>query len=103
MKVAGGKHVLGKSHGRHVFGTVRVGEKGQIVIPKEARRQFNIQPGDTLLVLGDDRHGIIVTRPDVIRDVADQILDNLNNQNEGALQDGDAENVSGTGDQPEGL
>lgn len=74
----GGKHLLGKTKGKHVFGTVKVGEKGQIVIPKEARNQFNIQPGDTLLVLGDDRHGIIITRPDVIQDVAMQILDNLN-------------------------
>lgn len=75
--MAGGKHLLGKVSGRHVFGTVKVGEKGQIVIPKDARAQFNIQPGDTLLVLGDDRHGLIVTRPDVIEDVAAQILDHL--------------------------
>lgn len=75
--MAGGKHLLGKSKGRHVFGTVKVGEKGQIVIPKEARDQFNIRPGDTLLVLGDERHGILVTRPDVINDVAMQILDRL--------------------------
>ena len=33
----GGKHVLGQSRERHIFGTVKVGEKGQIVIPKEAR------------------------------------------------------------------
>lgn len=75
--MAGGKHLLGKSKGRHVFGTVKVGEKGQIVIPKEARDQFSIRPGDTLLVLGDERHGILVTRPDVINDVAKQILDRL--------------------------
>jgi len=73
----GGKHLLGKPKGKHVFGTVRVGEKGQIVIPKDARIHFNIQPGDTLLVLGDDRHGIIISRPDVINDAARQILDNL--------------------------
>jgi len=80
--MAGGKHLLGKAKGRHVFGTVKVGEKGQIVIPKEARSQFGIRPGDTLLVLGDDRHGIIVTRPNVIEDVAAQILDKLNEANE---------------------
>ena len=80
--MAGGKHLLGKPKGRHVFGTVKVGEKGQIVIPKEARSQFGIQPGDTLLVLGDDRHGIIVTRPDVIENVAIRILDKLNEANE---------------------
>ncbi|MBQ9950701.1 MAG: AbrB/MazE/SpoVT family DNA-binding domain-containing protein [Clostridia bacterium] len=71
---------MGKAKGRHVFGTVKVGEKGQIVIPKEARSQFNIQPGDTLLVLGDDRHGIIVTRPDVIHDMAMQILNKLDDE-----------------------
>ena len=75
--MAGGKHLLGKVGGRHVFGTVKVGEKGQIVIPRDARAQFNIQPGDTLLVLGDDRHGLVITRPDVIQDVAAQILDRL--------------------------
>lgn len=40
--------------------TVRVGEKGQIVIPKEARDVFDIQPGDTLLVLGDEKRGIAI-------------------------------------------
>ena len=38
--------------------TVRIGPKGQIVIPKEARTVFGIQPGDTLLVLGDEERGI---------------------------------------------
>jgi len=75
--MASGKHVLGRPRGRHLFGTVKVGEKGQIVIPKDARTQFGIAPGDTLLLLGDDRLGIIVTRPDVLKDVADQILDEI--------------------------
>lgn len=75
--MAEGKHLLGKVKGKHVFGTVKVGEKGQIVIPKDARQAFGIRPGDTLLVLGDDRHGIIVTRPDVIEDVAQRIFENL--------------------------
>ena len=66
----GGKHVLGQSRDRHIFGTVKVGEKGQIVIPKEARTVFGIQPGDTLLV-----RGIVVTRPEVMRDVAAKIFD----------------------------
>ena len=42
--MAGGKHILGKAK-RHIFGTARVGEKGQIVIPKEARQIFGVQPG----------------------------------------------------------
>ena len=50
--MSGGKHLLGKPK-RHIFGTAKVGEKGQIVIPKDARTLFGIQPGDTLLILGD--------------------------------------------------
>jgi AbrB family looped-hinge helix DNA binding protein len=40
--------------------TVKVGEKGQIVIPKEARDIFGIKPGDTLIVLGDKKRGIAI-------------------------------------------
>ena len=40
--------------------TVKVGEKGQFVIPKEARDVFDIQPGDTLIVLGDTERGLAI-------------------------------------------
>ena len=40
--------------------TVTVGEKGQIVIPKQAREVFNIQPGDTLVMLGDVKRGLAI-------------------------------------------
>ena len=40
--------------GKHIFGTVRVGERGQIVLPKQAREVFRINPGDRLIVLGDE-------------------------------------------------
>ena len=51
--MAGGKHILGKGNVKRVFGTAKVGDRGQIVIPKEARELFGIQPGDTLLILGE--------------------------------------------------
>ena len=44
--------------GKHMFGMVTVGDKGQIVIPVRARRVFNIQPGDQLLVLGEENRGL---------------------------------------------
>ena len=44
--------------GKHMFGVVTVGDKGQIVIPVRARRVFNINPGDQLVVLGDEGRGI---------------------------------------------
>lgn len=40
--------------------TVKVGEKGQFVIPKEAREVFDINPGDTLILLGDEKRGIAI-------------------------------------------
>lgn len=44
--------------GKHAFGLVTVGDKGQIVIPAKARKIFNIQPGDRLIVLGDEAQGL---------------------------------------------
>ena len=60
--------------------TATVGEKGQIVIPKDARTLFGIQPGDTLLILGDEQTGIIVTKPDVIETAAAQIFEQMERQ-----------------------
>ena len=74
--MAGGKHILGKAK-RHIFGTAKVGEKGQIVIPKEARQIFGVQPGDTLLILGDAESGIIVSKPELVRDAAARVFQNL--------------------------
>lgn len=72
--MAGGKHLLAKSNARRVFGTAKVGDRGQIVIPKEARELFHIRPGDTLLILGEENKGLIVSRPELLRDLADQIF-----------------------------
>jgi len=44
--------------GKVIFGMVKVGEKGQIVIPVEARRTFSIQPGDSLMLVGDESTGL---------------------------------------------
>lgn len=75
--MAKGKHLYGINGGKHIFGTVKVGEKGQIVIPKDAREVFGIAPGDTLLILGDEKNGIIVTRPDVINEAAKKVFENI--------------------------
>ena len=75
--MAGGKHLLGMPRGRHVFGTVKVGERGQIVITKEASELFGIRPGDTLLILGSEDSGLVVSKPEVLDRVAQEILGNL--------------------------
>ena len=71
------KHMLGKGNTRRVLGTAKVGDRGQIVIPKEARELFTIKPGDTLLILGDEDTGIIISRPEVLNDLADQIFESI--------------------------
>ena len=63
--MAGGKHILGKNKQQRVFGTAKVGDRGQIVIPQEARRYFGISPGDTLLILGNDSSGLVIAKPDI--------------------------------------
>ncbi len=78
--MAGGKHILGKQNAKRVFGTAKVGDRGQIVIPKEAREMFGISPGDTLLILGDEDMGLIVSRPEVLSTLANQILNNGKNE-----------------------
>ena len=59
--------------GKHIFGMVKVGDKGQIVIPAKARKIFDINPGDSLIVLGDEGQGIAILKEkgllDLLRNV----------------------------------
>ncbi len=48
--------------GKHIFGIVKVGDKGQIVLPAKARKIFDINPGDRLLVLGDEGQGLAIIK-----------------------------------------
>ena len=73
--MASGKHILGKGNTRRAFGTAKVGDRGQIVIPKEARELFKIRPGDTLLILCEENKGLIVSRPELLRDIADEFFE----------------------------
>ncbi len=54
--------------------TVKVGEKGQIVIPKPARDMFSIKPGDTVLLLADEDRGIAIVSNDVYMNFAEAIF-----------------------------
>ncbi len=62
-----------KEKGKYIFGVCKVGEKGQIVIPKEAREIYNIKAGDSLLLLGDKK-GMAIIKTEVFSAVADEIL-----------------------------
>ena len=63
--------------GKHMFGVVTVGDKGQIVIPVRARRVFNINPGDQLMVLGDENSGIALVNAEFFMAVAEEIKNGL--------------------------
>jgi AbrB family looped-hinge helix DNA binding protein len=70
-----------KPKGKYAW-TAKVGDKGQIVIPKEAREIFNISPGDTLLLLGDETQGIAIVKNDVFMNFADAIMKAQNSKEE---------------------
>ena len=55
-------------------GVCKVGEKGQIVIPKEARKLFDINPGDSIILLCDKEKGIALLKADMIEDLTDKML-----------------------------
>ncbi len=65
---------------KHIFGTVKVGEKGQIVIPSDARKLFNINSGDSLIVLGDEEQGIAIIKADILENFARNILNIKENE-----------------------
>lgn len=59
--------------------TAKVGEKGQIVVPKEIREMFSISPGDTLLLLADEERGVAMVKADDYLNFAGSIIDAIQN------------------------
>ena len=55
-----------KKSRKAIFGMVKMGEKGQIVIPKEAREMFGFKPGDMLLIIGDESQGLAIPRKEAV-------------------------------------
>ena len=55
-------------------GICKVGEKGQIVIPKEVRTIFDIKAGDSIIVLCDSEKGIALVKSEIIEDLTDKVL-----------------------------
>ncbi len=63
--------------GKHLFGVVTVGEKGQIVIPAKARKIFDIKPGEQLVVLGDESQGIAIVKASGFLKIASKIKEGM--------------------------
>ena len=62
--------------GKYIFGVVKVGDKGQIVIPKEARKVYGIESGDALMLLGDQR-GMAMLKTEIFQSAIDQAMEGL--------------------------
>ena len=64
------------NNGKYIFGVVKVGDKGQIVIPRDARKKYDIKPGDALLLLGDEK-GTALIKTQVFDSFVDQVMEGL--------------------------
>ena len=67
--------------GKHMFGTVTVNERGQIVIPKKARDIFDIKSGDSFVLLGDEEEGFALIKTELFQQRIQVALANINDKN----------------------
>ena len=65
-----------ENEGKYIFGVVKVGEKGQIVIPRDARKVYDIKPGDALLLLGDQK-GMALVKTEIFQNAVDQVIGDI--------------------------
>lgn len=68
---------------RYFMASVKIGPKGQIVIPKEAREMFGVEPGDILVLLADKKRGIAMQTPDTLQPFLKVAFDHLTPTEEG--------------------
>ena len=62
--------------GKYIFGVVKVGDKGQIVIPRDARIKYDIKPGDALLMVGDNS-GMALIKTQIFEDLVGQVMEGM--------------------------
>jgi AbrB family looped-hinge helix DNA binding protein len=72
-----------------IYGTVKVGEKGQVVIPSAARKEFSIEPGNLLLVAtGPGKQGIVLVKTDAVKELVGKITRWINESHEESEKNG---------------
>ena len=75
-EISNNYHKMHEKDGKYIFGVVKVGDKGQIVIPRDARKIYDIKPGDTLMMLGDQK-GIALLKTEMFQSIIDQAMEGL--------------------------
>ena len=73
MKNHTNQTIMIAEQGKYIFGVVKVGDRGQVVIPKDARELYSIKAGDSLLVLGDSK-GMAILKTEIFQDKIDEVL-----------------------------
>ena len=68
--------IMQEKDGKYIFGVVKVGDKGQIVIPRDARKVYDIKPGDALLLLGDQK-GMVLLKTEIFQGAVEQVMEGL--------------------------
>lgn len=61
---------------KYIFGVVKISEKGQIVIPRDARKVYDLKPGDAMLLVGD-QHGMALIKTEIFHDYVGQVVEGL--------------------------
>ena len=62
--------------GKYIFGVVKMSEKGQIVIPRDARKVYDLKAGDAMLLVGD-QNGMALVKTEIFQDFVDQVVEGL--------------------------
>ena len=62
--------------GKYIFGVVKMSEKGQIVIPRDARKLYDLKAGDALLLLGD-KNGMALVKTEIFQEIVGQVVEGL--------------------------
>ena len=75
-EISNNYHKMQEKDGKYIFGVVKVGDKGQIVIPRDARKVYDIKPGDALILLGDQK-GMAMLKTEIFQNVIDQAMEGL--------------------------
>ena len=65
-----------KKDEKYIFGVVKISEKGQIVIPRDARKVYDLKAGDALLLVGD-KNGMALVKTQIFQDVVGQVVEGL--------------------------
>jgi len=70
--------VAERKRDNRLYGTVKVGDRGQVVIPAQARKELDVNPGDLLFVMaGRNRRGVAMVKADVMKELAEKIMRGL--------------------------